>query len=235
MMSVPAGSFQMGCDPLNDGGYGCEADEVPTHTVSLDAYYIDRFEVTNFEYKQCVRAGVCEPPVFYSSATRPSYYDNPEFDDYPVIYVDWYQADTFCTWMGRRLPTEAEWEKAARGSSDTRVFPWGNTPPDCGIVNYNNCVGDTTSGYYYYGQSPYYLYSMAGNVWEWVSDWYQWDYYTVSPDTNPSGPESGEYKVLRGGGWYEDEYAIRVANRYYDYETVAHDRIGFRCAAPPGE
>ena len=131
---IPAGSFQMGCDSTNLVET-CYSDEQPLHTVTLGAFYIDKYEVTNARYKACVDAGQCTAPGKSSSDTRPSYYGNADFNDYPVIFVDWYQATAFCTWAGKRLPTEAEWEKAARGASDTRKYPWGNSAPNSTLLN----------------------------------------------------------------------------------------------------
>jgi formylglycine-generating enzyme required for sulfatase activity len=225
MRLVPAGIFPMGS---NDG----EANEKPIHDVYLNGYYIDQYEVTNVFYKACVDAGVCEPPKAFSSNARPSYYGNPSFDTYPVVYVSWTMAKTYCEWRGATLPTEAQWEKAARGT-DGRTYPWGEKI-DNTFANYFDYVHDTSSvGSYPSGISPYGLYDMAGNVWEWVSDWYLVNYYLYSSLENPFGPDTGQFRVLRGGSWEEDSDDVRSSHRDRNIPTYSMMvQYGFRCARP---
>jgi formylglycine-generating enzyme required for sulfatase activity len=225
MVFVPAGEFLMGSsDADKDAG----SDEKPQHTVYLDAFWIDKYEVTNAQYKQCVGAGRCQQPSTTSSSTRSSYYGDSKYDNYPVIGVSWRDAILFCEWAGKRLPTEAEWEKAARGAAG-RIYPWGDRY-DISKVNADGKVGDTTAvGSYPAGASPYGAMDMAGNVWEWVADWYDAKYYASSPKDNPTGP-SGSARVLRGGAWDSYQYFVRAADRnsiYPDYRLI---NVGFRCA-----
>jgi formylglycine-generating enzyme required for sulfatase activity len=223
---VPAGSFQMG----SDSG---DPDEKPVHPVMLDAFWIDHTEVTNAMYTLCVEAGKCSPPSSSKSYTRDNYYGDAQYNNYPVIYVSWDNANAYCDWAGRRLPTEAEWEKAARGT-DGRTYPWGNDAPDSNLLNFNSNVGDTTEvGAYPSGASPYSALDMVGNVWEWVNDWYDEAYYGNSPSENPQGPASGQYRVLRGGSWSFGVGGVRAAYRDRGEPGYFSGRIGFRCARSP--
>lgn len=233
LVYVPAGEFTMGSN------FG-EDNQKPEHQVVLDAFWADQTEVTNAMYAKCVAANQCDPASDTKSYTHPNYYGNSEFDEYPVINVSWNDAIAYCSWAERRLPTEAEWEKAARGTNGN-TYPWGNKLPYVNLLNYNRNVGDTTEvGKYPDGASIYGALDMAGNVWEWVNDWYSETYYQSSPSSNPLGPDSGTYRVYRGGSWYAPYYyyvisGVRSANRgwwYRDPSFTPYD-LGFRCARSP--
>ena len=221
MVYVPAGVFLMG-SPDNE----YNAAEQPQHTVFLDSYWIDQTEITNAMYAACVTAGVCSAPTFNSSQSRDSYFLDPQYVNYPVMFVSWQQANTYCEWVGRKLPTEAQWEKAARGT-DGRIYPWGSQEPDSTLVNFDNNNGDTEAvGSHPEGASPYGAQDMAGNVWEWVEDWF--GDYNADYQTNPTGAADGELRVVRGGAWTSNADNIRTAYRYRSLFSSIN--IGFRCA-----
>ncbi len=228
---VPGGPFQMGS--LNG-----EQDELPVRTILLDDYFIDTFEVTNGLYQRCVEAGVCHPPLKSRSQTRKNYYGNPEYEDYPVIFVQYEEAMTFCEWRQARLPTEAEWEKAARGGLEDMDYPWGNQSPACvpgapNGANFDRCIPQETWPVGSFAPNGYGLYDMAGNVWEWVADWYDNGYNPESPTTNPTGPQVGGKRVLRGGGWTIIDWYLRVSARLENFPVDAKNNTGFRCAKSP--
>jgi eukaryotic-like serine/threonine-protein kinase len=227
LVYVPEGEFLMGSASSDSDA---NSDEKPQHTTYLDAFWIDRTEVTNAKYAKCVADGACNPPYNSSSYTRASYYGNSQYVDYPVIYVDWHMASAYCSWAGRRLPSEAEWEKAARGIAG-RLYPWGDQAPTSSVVNFGSNVGDTTEvGSYSSGASPYGALDMAGNVWEWVNDWYDENFYGNSPTENPLGPSSRSYRGLRGGSWSDGSRGVRSAIRGWYSPEVRNYSFGFRCA-----
>ncbi|MEW5869183.1 MAG: bifunctional serine/threonine-protein kinase/formylglycine-generating enzyme family protein [Chloroflexota bacterium] len=234
-IQILAGKFSMGA--ASDLPQ-VHSDETPEHAVYLDAFWMDQTEVTNAMYTRCVQAGACAAPN-----NDPYFYD-PARQDHPVVRVSWANAQSYCTWAGRRLPSEAEWEKAAR-SSDRRLYPWGNTEPAGNLLNFcdHNCrdalhnalVNDNYAetapvGSYPAGASPYNVLDMAGNVWEWVADWYSDSYYTNSPSNNPTGPASGQFRVVRGSNWYSITQDLRLTLRYRYSPNTFLDRLGFRCA-----
>jgi len=259
MVYVPAGEFSMGSE---EG----DSDEKPVHTVSLDAYWIDKFEVSNDQFAAFVADTKHETEAerlgwsFVFTGTEwqqvtGTYWRRPQGPDsslnglgnHPVVHVSWFDADAYCRWAGGRLPTEAEWEKAARGT-DGRTYPWGNQPVNGSLANFadknlpvdwaDKSVDDgytftSPVGSYPAGASPYGAMDMAGNVWEWVADWYDSGYYGKSPLQNPGGPVSGEYRVLRGGSWFNTVYLVRSACRLRGGPSGTLSLNGFRCVSPP--
>ena len=224
MALVPAGEFTMGSSTE-------DADEQPAHLVHIDAFLIDIYEVTVMRYAAFLKATGGNLPSDWKTVNKAAY------QKHPVANVEWAEAAAYCTWAGKRLPTEAEWEKAARGT-DGRLYPWGNDPPTPHHAHYgktgsHNHGAVAPVGTLEQGKSPYGLYDMAGNVREWVSDWYDDDYYQNSPSQNPTGPSSGESKVLRGGSWDSSLQQLRSTLRYFHRSAHRHKDYGFRCAKTP--
>lgn len=233
MILIPAGPFTMGS---NDG----LPNERPEHSVTLDAYYIDQFEVTAGRYQQFIESAKRDlPPTWDDEAAQ-------TMSNLPAVGMSWTDAAAYCKWAGRRLPTEAEWEKAARGT-DGRRYPWGHMQPFVDIANYNRgvWVSDAITlvpvnsglegmsvrhGLKQGGKSPYGLFHMAGNAAEWVADWYDREYYQKSPEKNPMGPSQGEKRVLRGGSWADLPAALRVTARFSAEPDYEDRTMGFRCA-----
>jgi iron(II)-dependent oxidoreductase len=235
MVIVPAGWFLMGSDPKVDRAAGPQ--EQPQRLVYLDTFWIDRYEVTNVQYLRYVLATGADWPPYWREEPFPE-----KMALHPVIGVNWREADAYCRWAGKRLPTEAEWEKAARGT-DGRIFPWGNEP--AGWLKSNIAHPGSKRGTKYpplanvnrydRGVSPYGAYQMAGNVSEWVADWFDPEYYRRGETRNPTGPSHGTDKVFRGGSWNEDPEVARSAGRNAAVPDHRSYLIGFRCACDARE
>jgi formylglycine-generating enzyme required for sulfatase activity len=217
---VPEGEFLMGKGEVRKN------DNSPQHIVYLAAFWMDKYEVSNALYLKCLQAGRCTELVSDNINYRNWIYRN-----HPVTYVTWDQANAYCQWAGRRLPTEAEWEKAARGT-DGRRYPWGNETPNARLANFSgSMIHELVSVYRYpLGASPYGVLNMSGNTREWVADWYAEDYYLVTPYANPTGPETGSEHSLRSGSYNEDKNEITVTSRYRHEPQSAGLSRGFRCA-----
>jgi len=220
MIFIPEGEFLMGA--MEDDRQAL-TNEKPQRTIFLDSFWIYKHEVTNAQYRRCIANGGCL-----------GNFDQYPEDNYPVVSVNWHEAEAYCNWGGGRLPSEAEWEKAARGES-MNYYPWGNTLPNCTLVNYSGCVGGPAPvGNYPNGASPYGVLDMAGNVWEWVIDWFDPDYYSQSGNTN--NPLLSGYtglKGLRGGSWGLGNNELRISFRGSFYPADTYNNIGFRCVTLP--
>ncbi|HKE96812.1 MAG TPA: SUMF1/EgtB/PvdO family nonheme iron enzyme [Povalibacter sp.] len=217
-MLVPAGKFTMGDD-----------ESWPSHPLYLDAFYMDRFEITTARFAKFLAAT--------GSINAPDVWDEvkgKDSENMPVIGVSWNDANAYCRWAGRRLPTDAEWEKAARGT-DGRAYPWGNSPPTLDLANYENSAPGpyenalSPVGEHAAGKSPYGIEDMAGNASEWVADWYS-ESFSADETANPKGPAAGDKKVIRGGGRYDPAQRLSAARRMYASPDTRADDIGFRCA-----
>jgi len=241
MVRIPAGPFMMGSDKKTDKN--AYLVEMPQRSVYVDAYDIDKYEVTTVQYLKFVLATNRPPQVDWK-------FDGGNFQDtmvaHPIMHVTWYEADEYCKWAGKRLPTEAEWEKAARGEADTRIYPWGNEMAGLSRANYGRTglsgpVRDRPERLLLYppiisvfkydnALSPYGLFQMVGNVAEWVADWYDKDYYKTAPDKNPKGPDKGSQKAFRGGGWIDSTPSVRVSQRNGTDPKTSMNWMGVRCA-----
>ena len=195
-------------------------DDQPAHKVYIDAFYLDTHEVTNAGYEKFVTATSAAKPWHWPKGVPAK-----GEESWPVANVNWSEADAYCRWAGKRLPTEAEWERAARGGLDRKRYPWGDEAAR-GRAQTGSPNGPTTVGSF--PANAYGLFDMAGNVWEWTADWYERDYYAVSGDNNPAGPSTGSYRVIRGGGWSEG--VQMAAFRNYADPEMRTLIIGFRCA-----
>jgi formylglycine-generating enzyme required for sulfatase activity len=233
MVLVPAGPFNM-------GSQGLSANEEPIHSVYLDSFYIDKFEVSYDMYARFLNEmgnqfeGLANwieanDPDLHVHLVDGNWKVDPGFEKYPMNEMTWYGARAFCVWKGGRLPTEAEWEKAARGT-DERLYPWKGEA-SCELANYYGCnQGAVPVDSYPRGISPYGAYHMAGNIMEWVNDWYDPGYYSVSPAENPAGPDTGTHRVFRGGSWINGAHHIRTTYRWPKLPVLTYVATGFRCA-----
>lgn len=234
MVLIPAGEFVMGTSlSQRDGG----RDEYPERRIFLDGFYMDAYEVTNGRYLEFVKATghrLPEHPRDKSLTLWKGDTVADAFKDHPVVNVDWHDAEAYCRWAGRRLPTEAEWERVARSTTGRR-FPWGDAEPTRTLANYLNQwrsgAGLEPVGSHPQGASPEGVHDLQGNVWEWVSDWYDAHYYEKGPSRNPKGPAAGTRKVIRGSGWESEAPLLRSAHRLSSDPTNRNHSLGFRCAA----
>ena len=229
MVLIPAGEFWMGSPESKS-----RKNEQPQRQVFLDAFHMDKFEVTVVRYAEFLRSTKKSKPGLYWDRV-----DTNKHGNLPAIGIDWNNAEAYCLWAGKRLPTEAEWEKAARGT-DRRTYPWGNEEPTARHANFGvgpmkekgDLAWDRLAPVESYeaGKSPYGLHHMAGNAWEWTSDWYDAQYYKNSPRKNPRGPSNGDFRVRRGGAWDWEPDSMRSANRFHAIPQDNFDDFGFRCA-----
>ncbi len=224
----PQGSFSIGCDKG-------EADEQPVHTVYLSAFKMSVYEITERQYDSCVQRGKCTPAHYddgkciqwtgtgFAPVKVPAQYRNP---DYPVVCVSWHQALSYCRSQGMTLPTEAQWEYAATSGSGSS-YSWGEAPPDNKNCTMSGATHPSVIGQY--SKNKWGLADMTGNVWEWTSDYYTRDAYSISSQTDPKGPDAGLYRVIRGGGWYSDKNLLKTTNRQWFTPESGEVSIGFRC------
>ncbi len=240
-ITVEAGTFDMGC---TDEQFNCYSDESPVHSVTLSSFQLSKYEITNFQYAEFLNAIGAESNGYYNGQEymeiASSYckidYVGGSFvaesgrENHPVVEVNWYGAKAYCVWAGGRLPTEAEWEYAARGGNQSNGYIYSGGDDMDAVGWYNNNSGSDTHNVGEKAANELGFFDMSGNVWEWCNDWYDSSYYSLSPVNNPQGPENGSVRVVRGGSWGFNANGSRVASRYCDIPDFTLNGFGFRCA-----